>query len=46
MKDPAASHYACVSSLIALVLLGVAWELWLAPLQPGGFYVRLARRPA
>lgn len=23
-------------SLIALILLGTAWELWLAPLRPGG----------
>lgn len=26
---------ACVS-LIALIMLSVAWELWLAPLKPGG----------
>ncbi len=24
------------ASLIALILLGLAWELWLAPLHPGG----------
>lgn len=24
------------TSLIGLVLLGLAWELWLAPLRPGG----------
>ena len=24
------------ASLVALILLGTAWELWLAPLRPGG----------
>ncbi|MCE9640970.1 MAG: DUF2069 domain-containing protein [Betaproteobacteria bacterium] len=25
-----------VGSLIALIFLGLAWELWLAPVRPGG----------
>jgi uncharacterized membrane protein len=25
-----------VSSLLGLILVGLAWELWLAPLRPGG----------
>jgi uncharacterized membrane protein len=25
-----------VASLVGLILLGLAWELWLAPLRPGG----------
>lgn len=25
-----------VASLLALIVLGLAWELWLAPLRPGG----------
>jgi uncharacterized membrane protein len=25
-----------VGSLLGLILLGLAWELWLAPLRPGG----------
>lgn len=25
-----------VGSLVALIVLGLAWELWLAPLRPGG----------
>ncbi|MBV5286241.1 DUF2069 domain-containing protein [Methyloversatilis discipulorum] len=29
------------SSLIALILLGLAWELWLAPLRPGGSWLVL-----
>ena len=27
---------AAVSSLVALIVLCVAWELWLAPVRPGG----------
>jgi uncharacterized membrane protein len=27
---------AAVGSLAALIVLGLAWELWLAPLRPGG----------
>lgn len=30
-----------VGSFIALVLLGLAWELWLAPLRPGGWALSL-----
>jgi len=29
-------HYASIVSLIALIFLCLAWELWLAPLRPGG----------
>src|SRR5688572_11435672 len=37
MKAAAAVvYYCCVSSLIALIFLALAWELWLAPLRPGG----------
>lgn len=36
MKRAAALHYACVASLVGLIFLGLAWELWLAPLRPGG----------
>ena len=31
-----AAYYATASSLIALIFLGLAWELWLAPVRPGG----------
>ena len=27
---------ATVAGVIALILLGIVWELWLAPLRPGG----------
>jgi uncharacterized membrane protein len=29
------------ASLIALILLSLAWELWLAPLRPGGSWLVL-----
>ena len=34
-------HYGSIVSLIALILLGLAWELWLAPLRPGGSFLVL-----
>jgi uncharacterized membrane protein len=37
-------HVASVS-LIALIFLGVAWELWLAPLRPGGSWLVLKALP-
>ncbi len=33
------------ASLIALILLGLAWELWLAPLRPGGSWLVLKVLP-
>ncbi|HTY99455.1 MAG TPA: DUF2069 domain-containing protein [Rhodocyclaceae bacterium] len=34
-----------VGCLIALVVLCVAWELWLAPLRPGGSWLALKALP-
>ncbi|MGR2680721.1 MULTISPECIES: DUF2069 domain-containing protein [Chromobacterium] len=34
-------HYGASASLIALILLCLAWELWLAPLRPGGSLLAL-----
>jgi uncharacterized membrane protein len=34
-----------VASLLALVLLGMAWELWLAPIRPGGSWLALKVLP-
>ncbi|BDU57889.1 hypothetical protein LMORI2_08710 [Limnohabitans sp. MORI2] len=34
-----------VTSLIALIVLGLAWELWLAPLRPGGTLLALKVLP-
>jgi uncharacterized membrane protein len=36
---------AACASLIALILLGVAWELFLAPLRPGGSWLVLKVLP-
>jgi uncharacterized membrane protein len=33
------------ASLIALILLSLAWELWLAPLRPGGSWLVLKTLP-
>ena len=34
-----------VASLVGLIVLGVAWELWLAPLRPGGSWLVLKVLP-
>lgn len=34
-----------VGSLLGLIILGLAWELWLAPLRPGGSWVALKVLP-
>ncbi len=34
-----------VASLLGLIVLGLAWELWLAPLRPGGSWVALKVLP-
>ncbi len=34
-----------VGSLLGLILLGLAWELWLAPLRPGGSWLALKVLP-
>jgi uncharacterized membrane protein len=36
MRAAEVLHLAAAASLIALIFLGLAWELWLAPLRPGG----------
>lgn len=36
---------AAVASLLALILLSLAWELWLAPLRPGGSWLALKALP-
>jgi uncharacterized membrane protein len=33
------------ASLIALIFLSVAWELWLAPIRPGGSWLVLKALP-
>ena len=39
------SRWLAVASLTALILLGLAWELWLAPLRPGGSWLALKVLP-
>ena len=39
------SRWLAVGSLLALILLGLAWELWLAPLRPGGSWLVLKVLP-
>jgi uncharacterized membrane protein len=36
---------AASAALIALIVLCLAWELWLAPLRPGGSYLALKAAP-
>ncbi|MBI3144802.1 MAG: DUF2069 domain-containing protein [Pseudogulbenkiania sp.] len=34
-------HWGAIVSLIALIMLTLGWELWLAPLRPGGSLLAL-----
>ncbi len=35
-SDVAATRWLAVGSLLGLIVLSLCWELWLAPLRPGG----------
>lgn len=35
----AATRWVAVGSILGLIVLGLAWELWLAPLRPGGSWL-------
>ena len=39
------SRLLAVSSLLGLIVLGLAWELWLAPVRPGGSLLALKVLP-
>ena len=39
------AYFGAVASLTALIALCVAWELWLAPLRPGGSWMVLKALP-
>ena len=39
------TRWVAVGSLLALIVLGLAWELWLAPLRPGGCALALKVLP-
>jgi uncharacterized membrane protein len=45
MRAASACYYAAVASLIALIFLGLAWELRLAPLRAGGSLLALKILP-
>ena len=40
-----ATRLLAVGSLVGLIVLGLAWELWLAPLRPGGSWLALKVLP-
>ena len=40
-----ATRWLAVGSLVGLIVLGLAWELWLAPLRPGGSWYALKVLP-
>lgn len=40
-----ASRALAVASLLGLIMLGLAWELWLAPIRPGGSWLALKVLP-
>lgn len=40
-----AAYLTACASLIALILFCLAWELWLAPLRPGGSWLVLKTLP-
>ena len=40
-----AAHLAACASLVALIALCLVWELWLAPLRPGGSWLALKALP-
>ena len=39
------SRNLAVASLLGLIVLGLVWELWLAPLRPGGSWLALKVLP-
>ena len=45
MKGRDAAWLGACTSIVALILLCVAWELWLAPLRPGGSWLALKALP-
>ena len=39
------AYWGAVGSLVALIALSLAWEIWLAPLRPGGSWLMLKAVP-
>lgn len=44
-SDVAATRWLAVGSLLALIVLCIAWELWLAPLREGGSWLFIKALP-
>ena len=45
MASTSLLRLAAAASLVSLIVLCLAWELWLAPLRPGGSYLALKVLP-
>jgi uncharacterized membrane protein len=45
MRAARAAYCLAVTSLLALIFLGLAWDLWLAPVRPGGSLLALKILP-
>jgi len=47
LPDPsvAQTRILAVASLLGLIVLGLAWELWIAPIRPGGSWLALKVLP-
>ena len=45
MRAATVPYCITVSSLVGLIFLGLAWELWLAPVRPGGSLLALKILP-
>jgi uncharacterized membrane protein len=43
--EPRVLRFTASAALTALIVLCLAWELWLAPLRPGGSYLALKAAP-
>ena len=41
----ALTRWLAAGSLLGLIVLGLAWELWLAPLRPGGTWIAIKVLP-
>jgi len=39
------AYWGAAASLVALIALSLAWEIWLAPLRPGGSWLMLKAVP-
>ena len=39
------TRFLAVSSLLGLIVLGMAWEIWLAPIRPGGSWLAIKVLP-